>query len=618
MGKSNKLLVEILSEEIPACMQADASRQLQKKFTDKLKELWPDVATNIGVATYISPQRMVLIANNIPESAKTFTEARGPRVGANQSAVDGFLKKYHVTQRVVPEPRLNNAMSAERRGRQQDLEMGTGITEKDGFYFFSSSQTLNAADALAKAIEEILQNFSWPKSMKWNDYAITWVRPIHSILSLLDDQVVNLSFGHIRSGRQTRGHRFMANHSITIEHADHYLKAMEEAFVAIDQYERERAILLQLTDRLNELKQLSELSSNEQSDLNIGELSLIEDQNLLDEVVGLIEYPRVFIGKIEQKFMELPKEVLITSLKVHQKYLMLQHILNQSEDLYGAAHHSPISTIPMVSLAPYFVITANIEPKDGGQALIAGNEKVLKARLSDAMFFMQQDMLSSLDKMSDKLHRVAFHSQIGSLFEKVERMKILSGYIAEAVDRGVSDLGQYDSKRLSLKQLAVRAASLCKSDIVSEMVKEFPELQGIMGYYYALAQKEDEQVAIAIRDHYKPVGPSDPIPANLVGAIVALADKIDTIQQMFAINIRPTGSKDPYALRRSALGIIRIICGYKLHISLRSLLAHGQSSEGKPILKQTITNQDVLQFIRDRLDNFTDQTYDLTFIQNAL
>lgn len=536
----HQFLLEIFSEEIPATMQLNAIKQLHDGFNNKLQELWPLELKNIDIVTYITPQRMVLIAHNIPQFAEIHKEARGPRLNAPTEALEGFCKKYNVTP--------------------QELK------QKDDFYFFSSYQAIKAKEILAIIVENILETFSWPKSMKWNKYATLWIRPIHSILCLLNEEVIEVSYGHIQANRYTYGHRFMSPPMLTIDHVSHYLPNIAKVFVILSSEERERLIRKQIKEQL---------------DL-IGErdLSLIEDNSLMDEVVGLIEYPKVFLGRIEQEFMQLPPEVLITALKVHQKYLMLQNKEGR--------------------LAPYFVITANIEPKDGGKALVAGNEKVLKARLSDAMFFMQQDKIISLDNMIERLSRVAFHSQLGSLFEKVERMKIIAHDIAVQL--------QQDINHPTLSQLAIRAASLCKADIVSEMVKEFPELQGIMGYYYALAQKEDEQIALAIKDHYKPMGPNDTLPLNLVGAIVSLADKLDTLQQMFAIHIKPTGSKDPYALRRAALGIIRIICGYQLKISLRSL----------PCSISPEVQTEVLEFIKERVSHFDKETYNLTFIKNAI
>ncbi len=542
----NLFVFELFSEEMPATMQENAIKQLETKFILQADKLWPNSIQEITIQTYITPQRMVLLVANMPSNTELKTEVRGPRVNANKIGIEGFLKKYNISMK--------------------DLII------KGEFYFFYSAKSIKTQNILGIKLTEILESFIWPKSMKWGEYNMSWIRPIHSILCLWNDEIVDFKFGHIHADRMTKGHRFMTNYEIKVLNAANYLQLMNDAFVTIDRSQRESYIRQEIQNQIENQKKIGKLSDS---------ISLIEDSDLMMEITGLIEYPQIFLGRIDEHFMTLPKEVLITTLKTHQKYLMLQ---DENQEL-----------------APYFVITANIKPEDNGKAIIAGNEKILKARLSDAMFFMKQDILTSLDKMTEKLSRVAFHSKIGTVLEKITRMNVIASNIVQSLQES----GHYTN---NLNNLVQRAIYICKSDIVSEMVKEFPELQGVIGYYYALQQNESLEVAVAIRDHYKPVGPNDEIPSNIIGAIVAIADKLDTLEQMFHINIRPTGSKDPYALRRAALGIIRIICGYKLNISLQSLLIHTND----------LVNESVRQFIRDRLDNFSDANYELNFIRNAI
>ncbi len=480
------LLLELFCEEIPARMQEAAAVELASRLSATLTQENLPAAVH---ASYVTPRRLAIILKNLPvQQADATIEKKGPKTSAPQQAIEGFLKSSGLTLDVL-----------EKR-----------MVGKDETYFaVIHKKGQPTATLLKEIIEKILNEFPWPKSMRWGSRDISWVRPLHSILCLFDGKVVPVEFAGIKAGNITRGHRFLAPAEIAISNVDEYVSKLKAAKVIANRDERKTEIL----------KQAEAVASK-------AGLALKRDDGLLSEVTGLVEWPTVLMGTIDAKYMDLPPEVLVSEMRAHQKYFALS-------DKNGA-------------MSDKFLITANMITEDGGKAVIAGNERVLRARLADGRFFWDQDRKKPLSEWAKGLAGVIFHAKIGTIAEKVERVKKLAVSLAGHV-QGAD------------KKLVEKAASLCKADLMTGMVGEFPELQGVMGRYYATAQKEDIAVADAIRDHYLPLGPDSPVPTKPVSICVALADKLDTLISMFAAGEKPTGSKDPFALRRSALGIIRII-----------------------------------------------------------
>lgn len=503
------LLLELFSEEVPARMQSVAKEQFLSLLLAKLKE---KLGLELTGESWITPRRLGIYVSSLPHSiAASSEEIRGPKTSAPDAALQGFLKKNNL--------------------KKEELEA------RDEYYFaYIHKPAAHVADVLGSIIADTLASFTWPKSMRWSDHQIRWVRPIHNILCLFDGKILPLVFGHLTSNNWTYGHRFMAPEKIIIEDFSDYKNKLTAAKVICTTQARKEKIRAEI-----------------EAIIAPKGLTLIDDPELLEEIAGLVEYPYVFLGEINKEFMNLPKEVLVITLKFHQKYLMLN-------DQNG-------------NLAPYFIIVANHVSSDQGKEIIRGNSKVLKARLSDAQFFFNQDKKETLFSRVDLLKSLTFHQQLGSVYDKTQRVKKLAEKIAVNLKLPAEPI--------------IRAAELSKADLVTGMVREFPELQGIMGHYYALHDKEDKEVAFAIRDHYKPQGPADSLPENLIGAIVALADKLDNLNQMFGIGIKPTGSKDPFALRRAALGILRIISHYKLALDFNALAI----------------GSDVVQFINEKNSN---------------
>ncbi len=482
------LLLELFSEEIPARMQADALLHLKDKFAGMF------VA---DVQGFVTPRRLAVIVKNLPAVQPDInTELKGPKVGAPEQAMQGFLKKCGLP-----------------------LEK---LQQVDGVYVAKIHEKGKpTADIIKPAIEDILKSFPWPKSMRWGANETSWVRPLHSILCIFDGKIVPVEFAGVKAGNTTRGHRFLAPDTITISNASEYEAKLEKAFVIADREKRKANIL-----------------AAAQKTAAAHKLALKEDIGLLEEVTGLVEWPVLLAGKIDASYMDLPPEVLVSEMRAHQKYFAL-HTAN------GA-------------LSDTFLITSNMETADKGKAIIAGNERVLRARLADGRFFWDTDRKKKLQDMAAGLASVTYHAKLGSIADKVERVKKLAVALTEYTKAD--------------KASVERAAILCKADLVSGMVGEFPELQGVMGRYYALAQKEKAEVADAIRDHYLPLGPSSTVPSAPVSICVALADKLDTLIAMFAIGEKPTGSKDPFALRRAALGVIRIVLENNIRLPLLPLL----------------------------------------------
>ncbi len=490
------LLLELFSEEIPARMQAQAAKDLERLTVGMLTDrgfLFE------GIKAFGGPRRLTLAISGLPAEQKDVREElKGPRTDAPQAALDGFLKKTGLTKdqlKVEKTPKGEVYMAViERKGRATPL-------------------------VLAEIIPEVMAKFPWPKSMRWKaGDPVRWVRPLHSILCTFDGEVVPFEFAGIKSGNSTRGHRFLSSGPIEVRRFEDYEAALKKAHVVLDAAERAEIIS-------HEIKQKA---------FALG-LEPIEDIGLLAEVSGLAEWPVVLIGTIQDEFMDVPAEILQTSMRTHQKYFSLR------DPKTG-------------KMASRFALVANMVTKDGGKEIVAGNERVLRARLSDAKFFWDEDRKHSLDSRVERLKGIIFHAKLGTQFERVTRIEKLAGEIAAKIGANV--------------EKAKRAARLAKADLTTGVVGEFPELQGVMGRYYAQHDKEDGEVANAARDHYKPIGPSDAVPDAPVSIAVALADKLDALTGFFAAGEKPTGSGDPFALRRAALGIIRIVLENKLSFPL--------------------------------------------------
>ncbi|ALG70796.1 glycyl-tRNA synthetase subunit beta [Azospirillum thiophilum] len=530
-----ELLIEFFSEEIPARMQARAADDLKRLVTDKL-------AAN-GLAftraeAHSTPRRLALVVDGLAErTADVREEKKGPRLGSPEQAVAGFLKSAG----------LDSLDQCEQR------DTGKGV-----FYFaVTEKKGRETADVLAEIIPAAMAELPWPKSMRWGTGTVRWVRPLHSIIALFGGRVLDGGYeiggtqGRIAFGNSTRGHRFLAPDAFTVESFADYREKLLAAKVVLDREERKARI-----------KADAEALAASQG------LTLSPDDALLEEVAGLVEWPVVLMGSIDESFMDVPSEVLITSMRTHQKYFAVL-------DAAGR-------------MAPRFIVVANTETVDGGKAVVAGNERVLRARLSDAKFFWDQDRKTKLEARVPALEKITFHAKLGTVAEKVTRVQLLAAEIARAIGA--------DSDAAS------RAALLCKADLVTEVVGEFPEVQGIMGRYYALGQGESAEVANAIADHYKPLGPSDSCPTAPVAVAVALADKIDTLVGFFAIDEKPTGSKDPYALRRAALGVIRLVLENGLRVKLAEVFAAAHSAyKVSGFAPAGSVGGDLMSFFADRL-----------------
>lgn len=532
------LLIELFSEEIPARMQARAAEDLASLVTAGLKEASLEPS---ATETHAGPRRLVLSVTGLEaRTADVTEERRGPRVDAPEAAIQGFLKSAGVTLDQC-------AVQEDRKGK---------------VYIARISRPGRAtADVVAELLPDVIRRFPWPKSMRWGSSQLRWVRPLHAIVCLFDGKVVEFRIEGIRSGDVTRGHRFMAPGEIRVGSFPHYVKALGDAKVIVSADERAEIIRREAARLAGEAR-----------------LSVIEDEGLLRETAGLVEWPVVLMGTFDKTFLDVPPEVIATSLKAHQKCFALR-----------TAEKDGV-------LANRYLLVANLEAKDGGEKIVAGNDRVIAARLSDARFFWEQDRKTKLENLLPKLEQITFHAKLGTQRERVERVEALSAEIARIIGA--------DEEKARL------AARLAKADLVTGMVGEFPELQGLMGYYYAKAEGADAEVAEAIRDHYKPQGPSDTVPASKVAQAVALADKLDTLVGFWAIDEKPTGSKDPYALRRAALGIIRIVQEGRLRLPLNRIVTKLLQSSRKDFvtsgadendLSAESVRDDLLSFFADRL-----------------
>lgn len=544
------LLLELFSEEIPARMQTRAAEDLKKGITNRLVDAG---LVYEGAKAFVTPRRLALHVAGIPtRSPDVNEEKKGPRVGAPEKAIEGFLRGAGLSfideAETVDDPK------------------------KGAFYVAKIVKPGRAAEEIiAEAVKEVIETFPWPKSMRWGSGSLRWVRPLHSILCTFgpeteDPIVVPVEVGGITSSNTTCGHRFHAPDAFTVRRLDDYQTKLETAKVVLDT-ERRKAIIE------TEAKNLAFAQG----------LELVEDPGLLDEVAGLVEWPVVMMGSFDEAFLAIPDEVTRATIRANQKCFVLR---------------DPATG----NLANKFLLTANIVPDDGGASVIEGNERVIAARLSDALYFWQTDQadlpdLDGLNASAEKLGldlskpldqrtarldalNVVFHAKLGTQGERVARIAALSRTIAEAIGADAD--------------LAERAAKLAKADLQTEVVGEFPELQGFMGARYAALQGEDPSVVAAIEDHYKPQGPSDSVPTDPVAVAVALADKLDTLCGFWAIDEKPTGSKDPYALRRAALGVVRLVRENGLSVDLQDLLV------GKNGISQ-LELQDLLAFIFGRL-----------------
>jgi glycyl-tRNA synthetase beta chain len=503
------LLLELFSEEIPARMQARAAEDLRKLVTDRL------VAAGLvyeGAKAFVTPRRLALAVQGVPvKQPDVKEEKKGPRVGAPDGAVQGFLRAAGLTS-------ISDAkVQPDKKG-----DFYVAVIAKPG---------RPAIEVIAEIVPEVVKTFPWPKSMRWGEQsakpnALNWVRPLHSIVATFgpeteEPEIVPFAVDGIDAGDETRGHRFMAPQPFRVRRLEDYAAKLEGAKVVLDPERRKEIVLA-------DAQNLAFAQGYE----------LVEDAGLLAEVAGLVEWPVVLMGSFDEAFLAIPPEVIRATIRNNQKCFVLR---------------DPRTA----QLTNKFILVANIEAEDGGKAIVAGNERVIRARLADAKFFYETDLKTRLEDRLEKFKHIVFHEKLGTQWERIQRIERLAAELAPVVGADV--------------EKTRRAARLVKADLLTEVVGEFPELQGLMGKYYALAQREDASVAAACEEHYKPLGPNDTVPTNPVSIAVALADKIDMLVGFWAIGEKPTGSKDPYALRRAALGVIRIALATKNELVPRSL-----------------------------------------------
>jgi glycyl-tRNA synthetase beta chain len=527
-----ELLFEVLSEEIPARMQARAAEDLAGLIAKALAESRLEHGEARQFAT---PRRLCVVVDGLAERQPDLKEERkGPKVGAPDKAVEGFARSAGIAVSDLVE---------------QETDKGPcwfAVIEREG---------RATAEVLSEILPQAMAALPWTKSMRWGDHDERWVRPVHGIVALFAGAVVPMSFGPVAAGATTVGHRFLAPEPFEVAGFDDYVAKLKAAYVLLDTAER-RGIV-------------DEGAAKLASDAG---LAVDAHASLIDEIAGLVEWPVVLMGTFDEAFMEVPQEVLVSSMTAHQRYLPVR-------DGKGA-------------LAARFIFAANTEGLDGGKTIVGGNERVLNARLSDARHFWDQDRKRRLDSRVGDLESVVFHAKLGTVAEKVRRVELLATYLADHIDG-------CDPEK------AARAARLAKADLTTEMVGEFPDLQGVMGAYYARHDGEDEAIARAVAEHYAPQGPGDHCPAEPESVAVALADKIDTLSGFFTIDEKPTGSKDPFALRRAALGVIRLIVENGLRLGLASVFriagdAYPAELSGSERSSDTVIAE-MLAFFADRL-----------------
>lgn len=538
------LLLELFSEEIPARMQAKAAEDLRRMVTDKLVDAG---LVYEGAKAFATPRRLALTVHGIPARQPDLKQERkGPRVGGAEAAIAGFLKATGL-----------NSIDEAKIQRDPKGDFYIALTEKPG---------KPAVDVLADILPMVIRTFPWPKSMRWGEAsikssALTWVRPLHSIVATFgieteEPEVVKFDLAGVSVGQTTRGHRFLAPGEIEVRRFDDYVAKLQQAKVVLDPERRKEIILA-------DARQLTFAQGFE----------LVEDPALLDEVSGLVEWPVVLMGSFDADFLSIPDEVIRATIRANQKCFVVR------DPRTG-------------KLTNKFILTANIEATDGGAAIIAGNERVIRARLSDAKFFYETDLKTKLEDRLPKFDQIVFHEKLGTQAERIKRIERLAGEIAPLVG----------ADPVKTK----RAAQLAKADLLTEVVGEFPELQGLMGKYYALAHGEDAAVAAASEDHWKPQGAGDSVPSDPVSIAVGLADKLDTLTSFWAMDEKPTGSKDPFALRRAALGVIRLVLENNLRLSMTKASQSGvdgllSTSTGKAFADTQKVPTDLLAFFADRL-----------------
>ncbi len=533
----SEFLLELLSEEVPAGLQDFGARELEKLILKGLKEA--GLKHGESHITY-GPRRLALVIQDVEAKSPDISEERkGPRVGAPEKALAGFLRGAG----------LDNIDQCEIQSKKKG-EFYVAKIEKAG---------RPATEILADVTQKMIENFPWPKSMRWGTGKLRWVRPLHSILALFDGKVVPFEIGGIKSGNKTYGHRFMAPDAITIKDFGDYDDKLVSAFVEIDTDDRQRYIM----------QQIDKLAKK-------AGLELVEDAALLAETAGLVEWPVVLMGDFDKSFLEVPQEVLMTSMKKHQKCFSLKNPKTGK-------------------LANKFLLVSNMVADDGGKAITHGNERVIRARLSDAVFFWEQDLKTPLDEMAKKLDNIIFHEKLGSQGKRVKRIAALARELAPLVGADPDD--------------CERAAKLCKADLVSEMVGEFANLQGLMGRYYAEQQGESDAVAAACEEHYRPQGPSDAIPTAPVSIAVALADKLDILTGFFGVGDTPTGSKDPFALRRAALGVIRIIMENSIRLDLFSEIFESAMLISRKLYKDGLSDSLPLKVSDNLLETLYEESF---------
>jgi glycyl-tRNA synthetase beta chain len=531
------LLLEFFSEEIPARMQARAADDLKKLVTDRLVEAGLPYE---GAKAFVTPRRLALAVQGVPVKQPDLREEKkGPRVGAPEGAIAGFLRAAGLAS-------IDQAkVQPDKKG-----DFYVAVIEKPG---------RPAIEVIGEIVPQVVRGFPWPKSMRWGaesakEGALNWVRPLYSIVATFgpeteEPDVVTFNVNGIAAGDETRGHRFMAPAPFRVRRLDDYMAKLEKAKVVLDPERRKEIILA-------DAKNLAFAQGYE----------LVEDAGLLAEVAGLVEWPVVLMGSFDEAFLSIPSEVIRTTIRANQKCFVLRD--------------------PQTArLANKFILVSNVEAEDAGAQIVAGNERVIRARLSDAKFFYETDLKARLEDRLPKFEHIVFHEKLGTQAERIARIEALAGHIAKIID---ADIAKTE-----------RAARLCKADLLTEVVGEFPELQGLMGKYYAEAQGEDEAVAHACEDHYRPRGPDDLVPADPVSVAVALADKIDTLVGFWAIDEKPTGSKDPYALRRAALGVLRLILENEARIQLTQIfmISHGYIS-ARLYEKETMDHRAAFESVR--------------------
>ena len=534
------LLLEFFSEEIPARMQAKAADDLRKLVTDKL------VAAGLtydGAKAFATPRRLALTVQGVPvRQPDVKDERKGPKVGAPEQAIAGFLRAAGLKS--ISEAKVQ----ADKKG-----DFYVAVIEKAG---------KPAIEVIADIVPEVVKTFPWPKSMRWGSGSLNWVRPLHSIVATFgpeteEPDIVPFKIDGVAVGDATRGHRFMAPAEIRVKRFDDYVAKLDAAKVVLDPARRAQMILA-------DAKNLAFAQGYE----------LIEDEGLLAESAGLVEWPVALMGSFDAEFLKIPAEVIRATIRNNQKCFVLR------DPKTGA-------------LANKFIMVANIEASDGGKAIVAGCERVIRARLSDAKFFYETDLKTKLEDRLPKFEHIVFHEKLGTQAERIARIEKLAAELAPLVGADVTK--------------AKRAAKLAKADLQTEVVGEFPEVQGLMGRYYATAQGEDKEVAAAIEDHYKPLGPGDRVPTDPVSVAVALADKLDILTGFWAIDEKPTGSKDPFALRRAALGVVQLVLQNKVRLKLKDVVSFAYSLGDKvwkgpgEFLGVENTQEELTEFFAERL-----------------